>query len=144
MFNTSDVDAFINELEASVEQIETNAIKAVEEYLKLVEQTSQGYVPIDSGDLRDSFFVEIKIERGNIVGIAGYDKTGALEHYAKIMHAGVWPANFWPENLSHLNSTEIDYKTDKQQTPRSHFLQRGFDENKPKLDKLLKGILDDL
>jgi hypothetical protein len=150
MFNTSDIDSFVNELKAGVEQVHKNSIQAVEEYLKLIEQTSQSYVPIDSGALRDSFFVEVKVSKNRITGIAGYDKDNSLAHYAKIMHEGVWPDGFWPNDFNssegtiRLNGEPISYKTGKQATPRSHFLDRGILENEPQWNTLLKGILDGL
>lgn len=143
MFVKSDLDAFIKTWLKRLEQIEQNAIEAVGKFLEAVEDTSQGYVPIKSRDLSNSFFSEIDLSKKNrIVGLAGYDKSGALAHYANIMHEGFWPTDYWPDSLSYLNGTAINYHDTYQPTPRSHFLLLGFTENEDLLDKLLKGIFD--
>lgn len=149
MFKESDINNFIKQLTTSLEKVHENTIHAVEEYLKSVEAVSQSYVPIDSGDLRDSFFTDVEVitsnRRGKITGIAGYDKEGRLVdvngfNYAKMMHEGIWPSSYPNKKIA---GTNIRYKVDHQPTPSSHFLERGFRETgETELARLLKGIFN--
>lgn len=144
MFNSSSIDKFINQLNSKVEKVETNLIKALEQSLELVEQTSQSYVPIKTKDLKNSFFTNLVKHKNKIIAEAGYDENGSLSHYAIIMHEGFWPSDYWDGNQARLNGTAINYHTTYQPTPRSHFLLLGFKENETKINNLLKGVFNGL
>lgn len=137
MFKSGDINKFIKTLTTETKRIEDNIITLVEESLKLVEQTSQGYVPIDSSDLTDSFFARVERQGKKVVGIAGYDESGRLKEYAEIMHEGFWPSNYKNANVA---GQAINYYTTYQATPRSHFLLLGFVENRTEINKLLDPI----
>lgn len=139
MFKKSDLNKFIKDLKGDVEKVQTTAISKLEESLKLVEATSQRYVPIDSYDLTNSFFTNIKVENNRIIAVAGYDENGRLAHYAKIMHEGFWPNDYPNKRIA---GTAINYRTDFQPTPQSHFLLKGFKENETEIWRLLGEIFD--
>lgn len=118
------LDKFTQTLTKQIEQVFTNAVKGVEEALKLVEDTSQRYVPIKTKALHNSFYKEVDsgVLLGKpIVGVAGYNKgaSGEIDTYAGIMHSGFWPSG-----------AEINYRTTHQPTPQSHFLAKGFLQNR--------------
>ena len=137
MFKSGDLAKFTKTLKKEINQIELNVVMALEGSLKLVEETSQSYVPIKTRDLRDSFFSRVERSNRKIVAIAGYDENGALSEYAEIMHEGFWPSNYANKNVA---GQAINYHTTFQPTPRSHFLLLGFIENKSKINKLVEPI----
>lgn len=120
------LDSFIGELENYLWTVHENAINAVEETLGLIEAKSQSYVPIKTGDLRDSFFTEVTVSKNRIIAVVGYDREGRID-YARLMHSGFWP-----------NGRAINYRTTFQKTPKDHFLKRGILENSANWERILK------
>lgn len=130
------LDSWINRLRTQVERVIPNTIKSLERSLNLVEETSQGYTPLKTGQLRESFFTEIRMNPARLEGVAGYDKEGRMGYIA-IMHRGIWPNDFWGGNLSHLNGTPIKYNLDTAPNAQPFFLAKGFLENQDEIYRIL-------
>lgn len=139
---SQDVTKFTKSLKTYVKTIEENIEEALWVCIRQIEGTSQDLVPIKTGALYDSFFGRIEFTGNTIKAVYGYDEDGSLSHYAKIMHEGYWPNDFWTGDQAYLNGTAINYHDTYQPTPESEFLDKGFLRNRQKIEQILQRIFD--
>lgn len=62
----------------------------VEEFLDLVKDSMEKYVPVDTGATKNSWFQEVTAEKGKVTGTFGHDREGQLD-YVPFIYLGQHP-----------------------------------------------------
>lgn len=118
----STVKQWAKELNVFANEIESALPLAIREGLFPIYETSQMLVPVDTGDLKESGFIDVdRSPRGrSITGVVGYGDNG-FPHYALLVH----------ENLEFFH----EYPT------QAKFLEEAYNRHVDDVEDIMKRFL---
>jgi hypothetical protein len=105
---TAQMNQIIENAETVIEAIEMTSLPALEYALQPMFDTSQFLVPVKSGKLKRSGFIEVRRTRRQVEGIVGYARAGN-PHYAVYVHENMFMLHKEPTQAKFLQQAVVQH-----------------------------------